>query len=41
MSVLGADDREKRSYLELVDILRQHGATPVADMLPIVAAHRV
>lgn len=32
MSMLGADDRETRSYLELVDILRQYGATPVDDM---------
>ncbi len=32
MSMLGADDREMRSYLELVDMLRQHGATPVDDM---------
>lgn len=32
MSMRGADDREQRSYLELVDILRQHGATPIEDM---------
>ena len=32
MSMLGADDRDARSYLELVDILRQHGATPEDDM---------
>jgi serine/threonine-protein kinase HipA len=32
MSMLGARDRETRSYLEIVDALRQHGAAPKADM---------
>jgi serine/threonine-protein kinase HipA len=32
MSMLGAHDHERRSYLELVDALRQHGAAPKADM---------
>jgi serine/threonine-protein kinase HipA len=32
MSMLGAKDNETRSYLEMVDALRQHGATPKADM---------
>jgi serine/threonine-protein kinase HipA len=32
MSMLGAADNEQRSYLELVDVLRQHGAAPKADM---------
>lgn len=32
MSMLGARDREARSYLELADALRQHGAAPKADM---------
>jgi serine/threonine-protein kinase HipA len=32
MSMLDAKDREAHSYLEFVDILRQHGATPKADM---------
>lgn len=32
MSMLGADDRETRSYLEFVDALRQHGAAPKEDM---------
>jgi serine/threonine-protein kinase HipA len=32
MSMLGARDNETRSYLEIVDALRQHGATPKADM---------
>jgi serine/threonine-protein kinase HipA len=32
MSMLGARDRETRSYLEIVDALRQHGAAPNADM---------
>jgi serine/threonine-protein kinase HipA len=32
MSMLGAEDRETRSYLEFVDALRQHGASPRADM---------
>jgi len=30
--MLGAKDGETRSYLEFVDILRQHGAAPKADM---------
>lgn len=32
MSMLGANDGETRSYLELVDALRQHGAAAKADM---------
>jgi serine/threonine-protein kinase HipA len=32
MSMLGAKDNEARSYLEFVDILRQHGAVPKEDM---------
>jgi serine/threonine-protein kinase HipA len=32
MSMLGAKDNEPRSYMEFVDILRQHGANPKADM---------
>lgn len=33
LSMLGARDRETRSYLELADALRQHGASPKADIL--------
>lgn len=32
MSMLGAKDSETRSYLEFVDILRSHGASPKRDM---------
>lgn len=32
MSMLGANDNEMRSYLEFVDVLRQHGAAPKKDM---------
>jgi serine/threonine-protein kinase HipA len=32
MSMLGARDHEARSYLEIVDALRQHGSSPKADM---------
>jgi serine/threonine-protein kinase HipA len=32
MSMLDAKDNETRSYLEFVDILRQHGAAPQQDM---------
>jgi serine/threonine-protein kinase HipA len=32
MSMLGSRDMETRSYLEIVDALRQHGAAPKADM---------
>src|SRR5262245_40828674 len=32
MSMLGATDNETRSYLEFVDALRQHGASPGEDM---------
>ena len=32
MSMLGAKDNETRSYLEFVDVLRQHGAAPLEDM---------
>lgn len=32
MSMLGAKDQEPRSYLEMVDALRQHGASPKEDI---------
>jgi serine/threonine-protein kinase HipA len=32
MSMLGSKDHETRSYLEIVDALRQHGAAPQDDM---------
>lgn len=32
MSMLGARDNEARSYMEIVDALRQHGASPRQDM---------
>jgi serine/threonine-protein kinase HipA len=32
MSMLGSKDNETRSYMEIVDALRQHGAAPQADM---------
>ena len=32
MSMLGARDNQTRSYLEMVDALRQHGAAPKRDM---------
>jgi serine/threonine-protein kinase HipA len=32
MSILGAKDNETRSYQEIVDALRQHGAAPQEDM---------
>jgi len=32
MSMLGARDQEPRSYLEIVDALRQHGASPKRDI---------
>jgi serine/threonine-protein kinase HipA len=32
MSMLEAKDNETRSYMEFVDVLRQHGAEPKADM---------
>ena len=32
MSMLGSKDQETRSYLEMVDALRQHGAAPKKDM---------
>jgi serine/threonine-protein kinase HipA len=32
MSMLGSKDNETRSYLEIVDALRQHGAAPKDDM---------
>jgi serine/threonine-protein kinase HipA len=32
MSMLGSKDNESRSYLEIVDALRQHGAAAKADM---------
>ncbi len=35
MSMLGATDRETRSYLEFADALRQHGASPRKDMQAI------
>jgi serine/threonine-protein kinase HipA len=35
MSMLGAKDNETRSYLEIVDALRQHGAAARADMVAL------
>src|SRR5262249_5641287 len=32
MSMLDARDNDARSYLEFVDVLRRHGATPKQDM---------
>jgi serine/threonine-protein kinase HipA len=32
MSMLGSKDNDTRSYLEIVDVLRQHGAAPKEDM---------
>ena len=32
MSMLSADDRDSRSYLEIADALRQHGAAPGTDL---------
>lgn len=32
LSMLGAEDNETRSYLEFVDALRRHGASPEEDM---------
>src|SRR5262245_36408572 len=32
MSMIGSKDNETRSYMEIVDALRQHGAAPKADM---------
>jgi serine/threonine-protein kinase HipA len=32
LSMLGAVDNETRSYMEFVDVLRQHGAAPKQDM---------
>jgi serine/threonine-protein kinase HipA len=32
MNMLGSKDNEQRSYLEIVDALRQHGAAPKVDM---------
>ena len=32
MSMLGAQDNEARSYLEIVDAIRRYGAQPNADM---------
>ena len=32
MSMLDAHDNEGRSYMEFVDVLRQHGASPKEDM---------
>ncbi len=32
MSMLGTEDHESRSYLEIVDALRQYGAAPETDM---------
>jgi serine/threonine-protein kinase HipA len=32
MSMLGSKDNETRSYMEIVDALRQHGAAPKVDM---------
>lgn len=35
MSMIGAKDNEQHSYLELVDALRQYGASPVQDMIDL------
>lgn len=35
MSMIGAKDGEKRSYLELADALRQYGASPKEDMVAL------
>ena len=32
MSMLGADDRETRTYLEIADAIRRHGAHPANDL---------
>ena len=32
MSMLGAADRETRSYLEIADAIQQHGAAPIEDL---------
>lgn len=32
MSMLGAGDREPRSYLEIADAIQQHGAAPIEDL---------
>jgi serine/threonine-protein kinase HipA len=32
MSMLGAADREQRSYMEIADAIRQYGATPSSDL---------
>jgi len=32
MSMIGAEDLETRSYLEIADALRQHGANPLKDL---------
>ena len=32
MSMLGAVDRETRSYLEIADVIQQHGAAPIEDL---------
>lgn len=35
MSMIGAKDNEQHSYLELVDALRQYGASPVQDIVDL------
>ena len=35
MSMLGANDNEVRSYLEIVDALRQYGATTREDLMQL------
>lgn len=35
MSMIGAKDNEQHSYLELVDALKQHGASPVQDIVDL------
>ena len=40
MSMLGAKDNETRSYLEIVDALRQHGAAPKVDIPVLNLEHR-
>ena len=41
MSMLGAADRETHSYLEMVDALRQYGASPKEDATRTLAARLV
>jgi serine/threonine-protein kinase HipA len=40
LSMLGAKDNETRSYLEIIDALRQQGARPKEDMQALWVATR-